>query len=94
VFERFWTCFPGLSIPVTKIFTQKPKKVYKASYGGFKTMTFKDILKHFGTVDRASMSLHYTRMAIYNWQKRGIPYRTQIVIQAVTGGKLKAEKKK
>ena len=56
-------------------------------------MTHADIIKHFGGVMRAAEQLGYSRISIWKW-RRGVPLRTQIIIEAKTGGVLKAKKRK
>lgn len=54
-------------------------------------MTYHDIVKHFGTVIRASKALNCSRQAIYRWKEDGVPIGTQCRIQIQTGGVLKAD---
>lgn len=55
-------------------------------------MTREQIIKHFGSIKNAAESLGYTRFAIWKWRK-GIPLRTQLVIEKITDGALKAARK-
>lgn len=56
-------------------------------------MTRDQIVKHFGGVQKAADGLGVSRQTIYLWDG-GIPHRSQQLIEALTGGKLKADKKK
>lgn len=56
-------------------------------------MTYDSLIKHFGGALQAAAELGYTHQAIYAWQKRGIPKRSQIIIESNTRGKLKADAK-
>lgn len=60
-------------------------------------MTLNQAYKHFNvrTPTELGAAIGYTAMTIYAWKNAGaIPKRAQLVIEAITGGKLKAEKKK
>jgi molybdenum-dependent DNA-binding transcriptional regulator ModE len=52
-------------------------------------MTAQQLIKHFKTITAAAKATGYTRQAIWLWTRKGIPARTQEVIKAKTGGKLK-----
>ena len=56
-------------------------------------MTLNQAYKHFNvrTPTELGAAIGYTAMTVYTWQKAGaIPPRAQLVIEAITGGKLKA----
>ena len=53
-------------------------------------MHYKDVVKHFGGVTAAARELGMTRMGVYLWQTKIIPYGRQCQIELLTGGKLKA----
>lgn len=55
-------------------------------------MNYKQLVKYFGGVTNASDKIGYTRAAIYQWRLRGIPFRTQKLIEQATEGKLRAQK--
>jgi DNA-binding transcriptional regulator Cro len=57
-------------------------------------MTFKDLINYYGSVEKASNAIGYSRMSLYNWRDNGIPERTQRLLEAVTNGKLLAKAKK
>lgn len=54
-------------------------------------MTFTDLVGHFGTVQKASAALGYSRQSIYDWRD-GVPERRQLEIQKLTKGALKADR--
>jgi len=56
-------------------------------------MRYSDLIKHFGSVAEAARKLGFTRAGIYYWRDNTIPRRTQELIEAITGGKLKAKGK-
>jgi hypothetical protein len=53
-------------------------------------MTANQIIEHFGGVAKAARSLGFHRQSLYDWQKSGVPLKTQAWIQLETGGVLKA----
>lgn len=55
-------------------------------------MTYRQIIKHFGSVLKAAYHLEVSPQAIYGWKKQGIDYQRQCAIEKQTEGKLKAEK--
>jgi len=55
-------------------------------------MTFKQLVKHFGGVAQAARAIGMTRMGLYLWRNRPIPYPKQLLIQEVSEGQLKAVK--
>jgi hypothetical protein len=59
-------------------------------------MTPEQIIKHFdGSIPFAAYNLGFTDAAVRKWVKNGaVPEKTQRLVEAVTGGKLKAGKKK
>ena len=59
-------------------------------------MTPKQLLEHYGGSNiAAAHAIGYTEPAIRNWvDKNRIPFKAQRLIEAVTGGKLKAKKEK
>jgi hypothetical protein len=54
-------------------------------------MNYSDVVKHYGGVSQAAKQLSRTRPGIYYWRDNGIPYPTQLYIQELTHGKLKAK---
>jgi len=54
-------------------------------------MTYKQVLKHYRTVKNLAAAIGITHQAIYAW-KGSIPATSQALIEANTGGKLKASK--
>ena len=58
-------------------------------------MTPKQVCKYFGNLTAAAQALDLTRQAIYQWRRNGvIPWRTQTSIAYITGGALKADKRR
>jgi hypothetical protein len=56
-------------------------------------MTPKDLIDRYETIGVAASSLGYSWQTVRNWQiHKRIPPRAQIVIESITGGKLKADK--
>jgi hypothetical protein len=55
-------------------------------------MTFNDLVVHFGTVQKASEAIGFTRQTIYDWRDRGIPDHRQLEIQKTLKGALKADR--
>lgn len=55
-------------------------------------MTYKNLIKLFGSGPKAAKALGFTRMAVNHWKHKGIPLRTQELIEAKTNKLLKAEK--
>jgi len=56
-------------------------------------MTPKQVIKHFGSVQKAALAIGMTTQCVYRWQKIGhIPYPSQVIIQMLTDGKLEAKK--
>lgn len=57
-------------------------------------MTYKQLIDHFGSIQKAAKALGYSRMAIYKWRDIGkIPLRVQPFVARVSLGKLKADRK-
>lgn len=57
-------------------------------------MKFDQVLKHYdGNLQFAAYNLGFTDAALRKWKANGIPPRTQQLIEAITAGKLKADKK-
>jgi hypothetical protein len=56
-------------------------------------MKYDQVIKFYGGVSQTARALGYTRPAIYHWRDHGISLRTQKIIEAITGGKLKQSKK-
>jgi DNA-binding transcriptional regulator YdaS (Cro superfamily) len=55
-------------------------------------MNFNDLMRHFGTQRAAAEALGMKYQAVNNWVSRGyIPWRSQIKLERVTRGKLRAE---
>lgn len=56
----------------------------------FLTMTYDQIIKHFGSQAAAARSLGVSQPSVWGW-KDGIPIERQIDIEIKTEGKLKAD---
>lgn len=57
-------------------------------------MTPDQVIKHFGTQAAAAEALGIGQPAVSNWVARGVvPSVSQLKLEMVTGGKLKADKK-
>ena len=57
-------------------------------------MTYKEAALFFGTGYRLAKSCDFTLGAVYKWKAKGyIPIKSQCMIEALTGGKLKADLK-
>ena len=59
-------------------------------------MTPKDVIKHYdGSIPFAAYNLGFSDQAVRHWlAKKRIPFKTQLLIESLTGGKLKANKVK
>ena len=59
-------------------------------------MKFEQVLKHYdGNMQFAAYNLGFTDAALRKWKANGlIPHRTQVLIESLTGGKLRADKGK
>jgi len=59
-------------------------------------MTPEQVIKHYdNNLQFAAYNLGFTDAAIRKWKINGvIPHRTQRLIESITGGKLKADKRK
>ena len=57
-------------------------------------MTPDQVIKHYdNNLQFTAYNLGFTDAAVRKWKKKGeIPFRTQQLIEAITGGKLKAVK--
>jgi len=58
-------------------------------------MTPQQVLKHYdSSTTFAGYNLGYSEAAVKKWLAEDrIPHRTQVLIESITGGKLKADKK-
>ena len=58
-------------------------------------MTPEQVVKHYdGSIPFTAYNLKYSEASIRGWVKAGVvPQKAQRLIEAVTGGKLKADKK-
>jgi DNA-binding transcriptional regulator YdaS (Cro superfamily) len=54
-------------------------------------MKAENVIEHFGSQVAAAQALGLSKQAVYQWTKRGISFRTQLLIEHATGGKLKAD---
>lgn len=55
-------------------------------------MTYKQMIKHFGTATKAAKALKISRQAIHYWKLQNkIPIAKQAIIERMTNGKLKME---
>lgn len=60
-------------------------------------MTPTQVVKHYGSITNAARELGFEYETVRGWAKGEpprIPPRTQIVIESITGGKLKADKRR
>jgi len=59
-------------------------------------MNHKTLVEYYGSASEAARQLGFTRACVSLWKQRGIPKRTQTLIEALSGGKLlsKASKRK
>lgn len=57
-------------------------------------MTFDEIKKHYGSVEKARLALGFkSRQAIYRWKyEGGVPEPQQFRIEALSNGALKADR--
>ncbi len=53
-------------------------------------MTAEQIIKHYGGKTKAARALDLTLQTLRNWKRDGIPVRSQMWIQALSSGALKA----
>lgn len=57
-------------------------------------MTAQELIKYFGNETNAASGLNRSPRCIRNWVKAGtIPHWSQLAIETITKGKLKADKK-
>ncbi len=55
-------------------------------------MTYDDVIKYFGNAYKVSKTGHFSKTTAYAWKKNGfIPIRTQMKLEEITGGALKAD---
>ena len=54
-------------------------------------MTFDDLFRHYGSVQKAANALDRERTTIYNWRDGGIPEDAQAYVEIMTGGALRAD---
>lgn len=56
-------------------------------------MTPKEVVEHFdNSIEFAAYNLGFSGNAVKNWVKQNkVPLKTQLLIQAITGGKLTAD---
>ncbi len=51
----------------------------------------KDVIRYFGGVSKTADAIGYTRQGVQKWRKlRSVPERAQYLVQAASGGELKA----
>jgi len=56
-------------------------------------MTPKQVITHFGSVQKAALAIGMTTQCVYQWQKNNkIPYASQRIIELLTDHKLEARK--
>lgn len=58
-----------------------------------RAMTPRQIIKYYGGRTKAAGVLGFTLQTFRNWERGGIPLRSQQVIQYLSGGALKVSKK-
>ena len=56
-------------------------------------MTYQDIIDVYKTPTKAAAALDYSVATLYLWKKKGIPVKSQIVVQERSGGLLMAEER-
>jgi predicted transcriptional regulator len=56
-------------------------------------MTYKQLIKHYGTQVSAAKALGVTKAAVCQWQHTGVPALRQFQVELLTGGKLRADRK-
>ena len=55
-------------------------------------MKYDDLIKYFGSGYKVSLDCNISAGAPYNWKKQGyIPIKTQMLIEKLTKGELKAD---
>ena len=56
-------------------------------------MTPKQVINHFGSVQKTALAIGMTTQCVYNWKKNNaIPYPSQRIIELLTDHKLEAKK--
>jgi len=55
-------------------------------------MTYKQLIRHFGSTHKAARALGVSMTAIWHWRNKEIPMPRQQQFEALTGGALKAAK--
>lgn len=55
-------------------------------------MTYDQLIKHFGTQQKAALAINVKQPTVSGWKKDGIPLMRQYNIQVITGGILQADK--
>lgn len=54
-------------------------------------MTYTDLIDKYGTASNAGARLGFSKQALSDWKKKGIPFNSQYLIQLKTRGRLKAD---
>jgi|DEB0MinimDraft_10_1074344.scaffolds.fasta_scaffold134013_1 hypothetical protein len=55
-------------------------------------MTYKQLIRHYGTQVNAAKAIGVTKGAVCQWQHTGVPILRQYQVELLTNGKLKADK--
>lgn len=54
-------------------------------------MTLEEVIEHFGSLYKVSKLTKFSHSTAYSWKKNGfIPIKTQMEIEEITGGELRA----
>lgn len=56
-------------------------------------MTYSDLIRKYGNANRAANALGFTRQALSNWKRGGIPYNSQMHIEIKTKRALRANER-
>ena len=54
-------------------------------------MTYDDLVEKYGNASKAADKLGFSRQALSDWKKGGIPFESQYRIQIKTRGRLRAD---
>lgn len=54
-------------------------------------VTYKQVERFFGNKTAIRRALSVSRQTVYNWEAKGIKLERQVMIEAATNGKLKAD---
>ena len=76
--------------PVKKL--SKNNLHFGETHGTILAVTYKQIIRFFGSRAAAAERLEVSRQLLYHWEKHGIPRGRQALIQLQTDGALRAER--